>query len=386
MSEELSAGFRETWAEVSLDAVSHNTALFKSSLREGCRLMAVVKANGYGHGAAPVAKAALAAGADYLAVAILDEALTLRSAGIEQPILILGYTPPSAVREVVRNRIAVTVFSEPVLDEVIGWAERLQLPADIHLKIDTGMTRIGVSSKEEALALAQKAQSSPFVRLEGLFTHFAAADHPAPDYTRLQYERFDACARFLEDHRIQVPIKHICNSAAAMRYPELHADMVRVGIALYGLLPSDAARHPAYPLRQAMHLKTRVAALKHVPKGQPVGYGCTYIPGDDIVMATIPIGYADGLSRQLSNKGFALVRNRRVPMIGNVCMDQAMLNVTSVPEIRIGDEVILFGGSDDGFIEIDEVAAHMNTINYEVVCLIGSRVPRVYVQDGKIVR
>ncbi|AJY74399.1 alanine racemase [Paenibacillus beijingensis] len=374
--------FRETWAEISLGAVSHNAALFKSNIKERCRLMAVVKANGYGHGAIEVAQAALAAGADYLGVAILDEALKLRTAGVEQPILVLGYTPPFAVETAVRNRVALTVFSEPVLDEMIACTERLHMHADMHLKIDTGMTRIGVATNAEALTLAQKALSSTFVRLEGLFTHFADADRPDSSYTRRQYERFSAVVQFLESHHIHVPIKHCCNSAAAMLYPEMHEDMIRVGIALYGLHPSAAVQHPDFPLRQAMQLKTKIAALKNVPKDQPVSYGCTYIPDRDIVTATIPIGYADGLSRQMSNKGYAIIRSQRVPIIGKVCMDQAMLNVTNVADVQVGDEVILFGGSEDAedaFISIDEVAAHMNTINYEVVCLIGSRVPRVCV-------
>jgi alanine racemase len=370
--------YRETWAEVSLDAISHNTHLFKTKMKESCLLMAVVKANGYGHGAIEIAKTALAAGADYLGVAILDEALQLRAAGIDKPILVLGYTPSFSVKAAVQNGIALTVFSEQVLDEIIACTEQLQQKARVHLKIDTGMTRIGLTSKEEALSLAKKTCSSRFVILEGIFTHFADADSLDPSYTLQQFGIFNTFIQFLETNKIEVPIKHCCNSAAAIHFTQMHLDMIRVGIALYGLRPSADVQHADFALEQAMHLKTRISAIKHISKGQPVSYGCTYKPEQDSVTATIPIGYADGLSRQLSNKGCALLNHTRVPIVGRVCMDQTMLNVTSVSNVQIGDEVVLFGGSQESFLSIDEVASHMNTINYEVVCLIGQRVPRVY--------
>ncbi|MEX2460256.1 MAG: alanine racemase [Paenibacillaceae bacterium] len=378
MSTENPISYRDTWAEVSLDAISHNTNLFKSNMKESCLLMAVVKANGYGHGAIEVAQTAITAGADYIGVAILDEALQLRAAGIDKPILVLGYTPPFSVKTAIQNGIALTVFSEQVLDEIIACTEQLQHKARIHLKIDTGMTRIGLTSKEEALSLAKKTCSSRFVILEGIFTHFADVDSLDPSYTLQQFRLFNSYIQFLESNKIEVPIKHCCNSAAAIHFPQMHEDMIRVGIALYGLRPSANVQHPNFPLEQAMQLKTKISAIKHVPKGQPVSYGCTFKPKEDCITATIPIGYADGLSRQLSNKGFALVNHTRVPIIGRVCMDQTMLNVSSVSNVQIGDEVILFGGSKESYLSIDEVASQMDTINYEVVCLIGQRVPRVY--------
>ncbi len=371
--------YRETWAEVSLDAIRHNTFLFKFGLRGTCRLMAVVKANGYGHGSIEVAKAAISAGADYLGVALVDEALQLREAGIDIPILVLGYTAPFAVKTSILNRISLTVFSEQVLDEIIACTEELQLTARIHLKIDTGMSRIGITCHEEALSLARKAVSSKFVILEGVFTHMANADSKDSSYTRHQFQLFQSFIQRFEDHNIHIPIKHACNSATAIQYPEMRLDMIRVGIALYGLHPSAEVRHPGFPLKQAMHLKTKISTIKPIQGGQPVGYGCTFVPKEECITATIPIGYADGLSRQLSNQGTALVHNKRVPIIGKVCMDQTMLDVTSIPAAQTGDEVILFGGSQEAFISIDEVAAAMNTINYEVVCLIGERVPRVYI-------
>lgn len=379
--------YRDTWAEISLDAIGHNVETFKANLKgDPCRLMAVVKADGYGHGAIEVAKTAIQAGADYIGVAFLDEALQLINAGIDKPILVLGYTPPHSVEAAVKNDITLTVFGEDVLDEIIACTERLSRNARIHLKIDTGMSRVGVSTKEEAVALSRKAMSSRWVMLEGMFTHFANADSEDSSYTRQQFQLFASFIDELKEQQIDIPIKHCCNSAATMNFPEMHLDMVRVGISLYGLLPSQEVRHDAYPIRQAMDLKTKISAVKHVPRNQAISYGCTFRTASDSTIATIPIGYADGLSRLLSNKGFALVRGLRVPIVGRVCMDQTMLDVTSIPPVHIGDEVTLFGHSEESFIAIDETATLMNTINYEVVCAVGKRVPRVYTQKGRVVQ
>lgn len=378
--ESSSTGYRETWAEVSLDAIARNAGLFRKQAAEGCRVMAVVKANGYGHGAIQAAQAAIRAGAEYLGVALVDEALQLRAAGISQPILVLGYTPPLGVEMAVRHGVSLTVYTEDVLREAIACAKKQRREARIHLKFDTGMTRIGLPSVEAVIGMAEQAAgAAPFVVLEGLFTHFADADGPDPAYTLEQFARFSACIDALEARGLHIPIKHCCNSAAAMSFPQMHLDMVRIGIALYGLSPSPQLRQPEYPLRQAMQLKTKIAALRRIESGQTVGYGRTYRAAKERSIATIPIGYADGLSRTLSNRGMALVRGQRVPIIGRICMDQAMLDVTEAEGVRAGDEVVIFGGTAAGAsISIDEVADWMGTINYEVVCLLGPRVPRVY--------
>lgn len=372
--------YRDTWAEVSLAAIAHNLSLFRRRAAEGCRLMAVVKAGGYGHGAVQTALAAISGGAEYLGVALVDEALELRAAGIHQPILVLGYTPPFAVDIAVRHGITLTVYTEDVLQEIIVCAKRQQREARIHLKLDTGMSRIGLTSAEAVIELAEKAMAAaPSVLLEGLFTHFADADGPDPEFTGQQFARFSSCIAALEASGLKIPLKHCCNSAAAMHFPQMHLDMIRVGIALYGLYPSERLRTPDYPLRQAMQLKTKISAIHHLGQGETVGYGRTYTAPSERVTATIPIGYADGLSRALSNQGFALVRQQRVQIIGRICMDQAMLDVTAVDGVQPGDEVTLFGGAtEQDLISIDEVAAVMNTVNYEVVCLIGQRVPRIY--------
>lgn len=370
--------YRDTWAEVSITAIKHNVNQFKKYIGSSVNLMAVVKADGYGHGAVPVAKAAIEAGSDYLAVAILDEAIELREAGITQPILVLGYTPVRSIRQAMIAGVDITVFNEEVLDEIILQSVALQKTVSIHLKIDTGMTRIGVQTREEALVLAVKALESPFIVLKGIFTHFANADSEDPSYTRQQFERFRSVTSYLYDNGIFIPLKHCCNTAGTMNFPEMHLDMVRVGIGLYGLYPDVSLKEHPISLQQAMTLKTKIAWLKKVAKSQPISYGCTYTPSTERIIATLPIGYADGLSRHLSNCGQFLVHGQKVLVAGRVCMDQTMIDVTSVPSCQRGDDVIIFGGNGEAFQSVDEIALLMGTINYEVVCLIGKRVPRIY--------
>lgn len=380
----IEARYRETWANISLEAIQFNIGLFRANIDPRTTIMAVVKANGYGHGAVEAANAAISAGADRLGVAIVDEALQLRAAGIRRPIIVLGYTPPSSVRIAIEHDVTITVFTDDVLKQLIVEAESLGKQARIHLKIDTGMNRIGITDPQEALFIARKANRSPFVVLEGIFTHFADADNEDPTYTMLQFQSFNETFGLLEKNGIQIPFRHCCNSAAAMRYPHMHQDMVRIGIALYGLSPFPNTQLPDYPLKPAMSLVTRICAIKRIKAGQSVGYGCTFVAARDTIIATIPIGYADGLPRRLSNKGTALLHGARVPYAGKVCMDQTMLDITDVPGASVGDEVVLFGMAGDGVndyggsIAIDEMASMLETISYEVVCTVGSRVSRVY--------
>lgn len=370
--------YRDTWAEVSLDHIQANVTQFRQFVQHPSKLMAVVKADGYGHGAIEVAKAAISAGADYLGVALLDEAIQLREAGIETPILILGYTPPRSVKEAIQYNITLTVFDEDVLDEIILHSAKLCKTAYVHLKIDTGMSRIGVTSCEEASLLAEKVMTAEYVYLEGVFTHFANADNEDPTYTYEQFQKFHSILSYLDSKQIPVPIKHCCNSAATMNFPEMHLDMVRIGIALYGLYPDNSLKHHPIQLKQAMSFKTRVASIKSVEASQPISYGCTWSPNKDGKIATLPIGYADGLSRLLSNKGKVLIRDQHANIRGRVCMDQTMIDVSDVDNCSIGEEVTIFGTSHSSFQSVDQLAEWMGTINYEVVCLIGKRVPRVY--------
>ncbi|MFC3886356.1 alanine racemase [Bacillus songklensis] len=373
--------YRDTWAEVSLEAVKHNVQQFRNYVKDSTKLMAVVKADGYGHGAVEIARTAVESGADYLAVALLDEALELRKAGISHPILVLGYTPVRSVKKAITENIALTVFSQDVLNEIIHQTTHMRKVASIHLKIDSGMSRIGVTSNEEALVLAQKAINSPFLYLEGIFTHFANADSEDPSYTRKQFATFMSVVEYIEENNIHIPIRHCCNSAATMNFPDMHLDMVRVGIALYGLYPDASLKGHAIQLQQAMSLKTKIAALKTVPASQPISYGCTFAPSQDSIIATLPIGYADGISRLLSNRAKVLTRSETAPVTGRVCMDQMMIDVTHIPNSTAGDEVVIFGYNKTSFQSVDDIASLMGTINYEVVCLIGRRVPRVYIKE-----
>ncbi|WP_044749288.1 alanine racemase [Bacillus alveayuensis] len=370
---------RDTWVEIDLDAIEHNVKQFKAKLSKNCRFMAVVKADGYGHGAVAVAQAAIKGGADYLGVAFLDEALQLRNACITSPVLILGYTAPAYVEAAIKHDITLTFFSEEVLDSIIQQAKKLGRQAKVHLKVDTGMSRIGVQTKEEALKLAKRASSSDWIMLEGIFTHFADADNRDPSYTNEQFSNFMEVINYLREHGIEIPIKHCCNSAGTMNFPEFHLDMVRIGISLYGLRPSPDVAYESFHLKQALTFKTKIAAIKRVKSGQAISYGCTYKTEHEAIIATVPVGYADGLSRLLSNRGTMTVRNTKVPIVGRVCMDQTMLDVSAIPEAKVGDEVTIF---TDG--QIDEVAELMGTINYEVVCLIGKRVPRIYRYQNEI--
>lgn len=375
--------YRPTWAEISLYAIRHNVAAFKNYIADGTKLMAVVKADGYGHGAVEVARAATEAGADYLAVAILDEALILRESGIQTPVLVLGYTPPESVLKAIEQNITLTVFTEEVLATIQKVADERQMQARIHVKIDSGMNRIGIKDKDEVYALVQKIHSE-YVYLEGIFTHFADADNIDPAYTEKQFEHFMDVVSYLEKNNIYIPIKHCCNSAATIQYPKMHLDMVRVGVSLYGLYPEEHMKEQI-SLRPAMSLKTKPVFIKTVQANEPISYGCTYKPGDTSLIATLPIGYADGLSRSLSNKGHVTIKGERVPIVGRVCMDQTMIDISRVPHATTDDVVTIFGDPQDGCVSLDEVAHIMDTIHYEAACLIGKRVPRRYVANGEIV-
>ncbi|RHW34170.1 alanine racemase [Neobacillus notoginsengisoli] len=373
--------FRDTWAEVSLNAVRGNLHQFRKFIGQRVKLMAVVKADGYGHGAVEVSKAAIASGADYLAVAILDEALELREAGISHPLLILGYTPERSVRTAIMNQITLSVASMDMLDSIITQAQLLKMTAGIHLKIDTGMSRFGVVSQTEAVEMALKAASSNYIRLEGIFTHFANADSPDASYTHLQFERFQRVLQGIKEAGVEIPLQHCCNSAAAMNYPSMHLDMVRIGIALYGLYPDSTLKKHPIQLKPAMALKTKISMVKEVPATQPVGYGCTWTTSRDSILAILPIGYADGFSRLLSNRINLLVHEQSAPLVGRVCMDQAILNVTKISSCQPGDTVTIFGRDGSAFQSVDEIAEKIGTINYEVVCMVGKRVPRLFIDS-----
>lgn len=379
-----------TWAEVDLNAYGHNIMELKRLAGKGTRLMAVVKADGYGHGAIEVARKALQSGAENLGVARLNEAVQLRQAGLDAPILIFGYTPPDLATTLIQYDLTQTVYSSvtaAALSEIAGLqGKRIA----VHIKVDSGMGRLGLllddspadnqsdrpvqNAVQEALAISRL----PGLLVEGLFTHFATADSADKSYADRQLEKFLDFADRLRREGLEVPVKHAANSGALIDMPDSHLDMVRPGIATYGLYPSNEVNHHNVALKPVMALKSRIVHLKQVPAGFNVSYGITYQTQKPTTIATVPVGYADGVSRLLSNRGNMLVHGQKVPIVGRVCMDLTMLDVGRVPEVKIEDEVVVFGRHGKDGLSADDVAAELNTINYEIVSSITARVARVY--------
>ena len=368
---------RPTWAEVNLSAINRNVKALKSLIKTGVRFCAVVKADGYGHGAEAVAAEALRAGADCLAVAILDEALALRAAGFTCPILILGFTPPEQAFLVVKNSLSQTVYNMKQAQALSGAAAATGRPALLHVKVDTGMGRLGLHP-DCAADFALEISRSPGLVLEGVYTHFAQADSRDKTHTENQFKDFSRALSSIEERGLRIPIKHCANSAALLDMPGTHLDMVRAGIALYGLWPSKETEHPV-DLMPAMSFKSTVAMLKNVPAECEISYGSIYVTPAPATVATLAVGYADGWSRMMSGRAEVIIRNKRVPVLGRICMDQCMIDVTSVAGASEGDEVLLFGGPD---LPAEEVADRLGTINYEIVCMVGKRVPRIYYLDS----
>ncbi|MBA4544135.1 MULTISPECIES: alanine racemase [Thermoactinomyces] len=375
---------RDTVVVVDLDAIAHNVREFRRHLGPDVKIMAVVKANAYGHGAVQVAKTALEAGAEYLAVAFEDEGIELRRAGIEAPVLVLGLTPDHAVAEALKAGLTLTVYHHESLQTIEREAARLGIRARVHVKLDTGMGRLGLFP-DEAVAFVKRALELKSVEVEGIFTHYATSDQADKEYALYQERRFAEVLNRLEKEGISIPLPHIANSGGAIDLSDHAYRMARVGISLYGYYPSDQVNRTAVNLRPALTLKTRIADLKQPPAGTGVSYGKTYISDGDEWIAAVPVGYADGVNRHLSNRGFALVRGRRVPIVGRVCMDQLMLNVTNAMPVEIGDEVVLYGEQYGECITVDEVAKLLGTISYEVVSTLSHRIPRVYRKEGEVV-
>ena len=365
---------RNAWAEIDLNAVAHNIKEAKKKNVPGTKLCAVVKADAYGHGAVPVAKAALAAGADFLAVALLQEAIELRDADIDAPILILGALQEEYAEETVFYGVSQALFTLASAKALSAAAVKLGKKAKVHLAIETGMNRIGVLP-EYAGEFAAQVRALPGIEIEGVFSHFAMADAKDKAYCREQYAKFQKALFQISAQGIEIPIKHISNSATISEVPEMQLDMVRQGITLYGLWPSEDVEH-CLDYQPVMKLKTKIAFIKQIEPGETVGYGRTFTAERTMKIATLPLGYADGISRQLSNRGYVLIRGQKAPIVGRVCMDQFMVDVTEISEVAIGDEVLVFGGQE---MPIEQVAEWMDTISYEVLCVISKRVPRIYI-------
>ena len=374
-----------TWAEISLDAIEHNVDAVKARFAPKTKLMCVIKADGYGHGAIALAEF-LADKCDYFAVAILEEALALRRAGVTKPILLLGYTSPFHYKAALEAGVSLTIFCAEDAAELSETAKKMGKRAAVHIKIDTGMGRIGFADTEESAEEIANIAALPGIEIEGIFTHFARADETDKTSYQEQFSRFET---FLKNEKLaEMEIRsraicHCCNSAAAIE-STAHFDMVRFGIALYGLYPSEEVNKSNLPLQPAMSWKTRVAHLKTVPPGTGISYGHTFTTNRETRVATLPIGYADGYPRALSNQGRVLIHGQFAPIIGRVCMDQCMADVTDIPGVQRGDEVILLGKAGDREIAMEEIGAMSASFNYETACRVGHRVPRVYTYQGEI--
>ena len=381
---------RRTWAEINLDAVNNNIQQIKSIIKPGVKLCAVVKADCYGHGYAYTTAEMAAAGADWFAVSNLAEALQLRRVGISAPILILGYTPPDKAAELVYNDISQAVFSEDYAEKLSAAAVFSGIQVNAHIKIDTGMSRIGFLYHDTVedyptVDEIERVCRLPGLKPEGIFTHFSSADCADGEaFTRIQYDLFLSVTERLRGRGIEFPLRHCSNSAAILDYPEMNLDMVRAGVILYGMYPSSAVSR-RIPLLPVMELKTVVSMVKALPAGTPVSYSRTFETTGPTTLATLPIGYADGYPRLLSNRADMLLGGKRVPVRGNVCMDQCMLDVTGLPDVHEGVEVTVFGREGNERVTADELAAKAGLINYEVTCGLSRRVPRVYVKNNEMI-
>ncbi|MFS1185261.1 alanine racemase [Bacillus velezensis] len=380
---------REVWIEVDLDAIKKNVRAIRRHIPNTSKIMAVVKANAYGHGSVEVARQALESGASELAVASVEEGIVLRRAGITAPILVLGFTALSCVKKSAVWNITLSAFQ-------VSWIKKanriLEKGADskrlsIHINVDTGMGRLGVRTEEDLLAVVKALKSSTYLSWDGIFTHFSTADEPDTELTMLQHEKFISFLRFLKNQDITLPTVHMCNTAAAIAFPEFSADMIRLGIGLYGLYPSASIKElNLVDLTPALSLKARIAYVKAMMTDpRTVSYGATYIAEPGEIIATIPIGYADGYSRALSNRGFILHRGRRVPVAGRVTMDMIMVSLGE-NEGKQGEEVVIYGKQQGAEISVDEIAEMLGTISYEVLSVLSRRVPRFYFRDGKIIK
>lgn len=375
-------------AVIDLDAIAANVRTLDAGT--SAQVMAVVKADGYGHGAVPVARAALAAGATGLCVALVGEGVALRRAGIEVPILVLSQQPDDALGDLVAHRLSATVYSPEQLAAIAAWCRQESLTCGIHLKVDTGMQRVG-ARPDELVTLARLAADTPGVRVDAVFTHLACADEPSQPATAEQLARFDAVLAELDDAGLAPPHTHAANSAGALAHPAAHRSFVRAGIAVYGIAPGPDVAHLATDLRPALSLRARVSHVKHVAAGTHVSYGWRHRFGRDTTVATLPIGYADGVPRRLGSLpdrpgADVLIGGRRCPIVGVVTMDQLMVDVAPVLDaggrVAVGDEAVLIGVQGSERITADEWASRLGTIAYEVVCAIGPRVPRRFVGEA----
>lgn len=378
----MDVNIRPVWAEVNLDNIINNIREIKKNIN-GEEIIAVVKANAYGHGAIDIAPILLENGADRLAVAMLSEALELREAGIKVPILILGYTDVTFAEMLINNDIEQTVYSLDYAKELSKKAEALGKIAKIHIAVDTGMGRIGFLPSKKSVEEVVEISKLHNLNITGVFTHFSNADEEDKSYAHNQINKFNLFIKDLEEREINLGIKHISNSASIIDIEDAHYNAIRPGIILYGYYPSEYINKEKLKLMPALSLKCQVIHVKELKKGEYIGYGRTFRTERDSIIATLPIGYADGYIRGLYKKANVIVNGKLAPVVGRICMDQCMVDITDVGPVKVGDEVILLGEDNGLKNNADDMAKLLDTINYEILCMIGRRVPRVYIKNGK---
>lgn len=377
---------RPVWAEVDLDKLAYNMREIRK-IAKSKNIIAVVKADGYGHGAVDIAPVLLQNGANGLAVAVISEAVELRRAGIEASIMVLGFTPPNLIDNLLRYDIEQTVINYEFAKELSNIARKKNKIAKIHIAVDTGMGRIGFLPNDKSIDEIYKISQLPNIEIEGLFSHFSSADEGDKEYTKLQVKRFDDFYSKLKNLNIKINNRHIGNSAAIIDLPETHFEAVRPGIILYGYYPSNEVVKDKVKLKPVMSLKSNIIHIKTLPPGEHISYGRRFKTERESVIATLPVGYADGYTRLLFGKAKVIVNGKFAPVVGTICMDQCMIDITNIDGVELGNEVILIGEDDhNNKFTADNVAELLGTINYEVVCAINKRVPRVYIKGGKVIK
>lgn len=376
---------RPVWAEINVDNLEFNMRGIKK-LSKSNEIFGVVKADAYGHGAVDVAAVLLENGVTRLSVAVVSEAVELRRAGIECPIMILGYTPLSLADEILKYDIEQTVFSYEYALKLSSIAEKRHIKVKIHIALDTGMGRIGFLPDGKSIEDVYKISRLPNIEIEGLFSHFSTADEENKEYTYRQFEIFNSFYKKLKEKGVSVRIRHIANSAAIMELPNTHLDGVRPGIILYGYYPSGEVDKSRLELKPVMTLKTNIVHIKTLKKGEYISYGRKFTCEKDSIIATLPVGYADGYTRLMFGKAKVIINDKFAPVVGRICMDQCMVDISHIPKAKVGDEVILMGQSLNCKFDADDIAKNIDTINYEVVCMVSKRVPRVYVKHGKVTK
>lgn len=377
--------YSRVYAKIDLDAIAYNMEQMKQNIKPETKVMAVIKADGYGHGAVQIAE--MMERWNYIwgfAVATLDEAVVLRTEGIQKPILVLGCVFPDQYMEMLKHEIRMNIYTEEMAESISRMAAREGKTAYMHIKLDTGMSRLGFGINEQSAETIKRISKMPNVNMEGIFTHFTKADEKDKSFTKKQIQEFVWMTERLKEKNVRFTYEHCSNSAGIIDVPEANFDIVRAGISTYGLYPSEEVDKTNVKLKPALALKSHVAFVKEIERGTPVSYGGTFVAKEKMKIATIPVGYADGYPRSLSNKGYVLIRGKKAPILGRVCMDQFMVDVTQIEGVSFGDKVTMIGKDGNEILPVEVLSELSGRFNYEFVCDLGKRIPRVYVRDGKI--